>query len=250
MPNHVSHKIIFSPECTNLTTALEAVRSMGNDEHEETNYFDLNKIIPEPEELSLICYPHDQVSLVYYLTDRGTKKLSYVDLWRYNTLDEKADYTQTMDTLHEVMAQYDEYGRIKESVNPKYTHVFALPETLDKLYQSGKAVVSLRTKHKFKGWHDCHRTLWGTKWNTYSSYLDDSGLFFATAWNTPRPAIVEFARKFNLTMTVMAFDEGHNFWLINEFVNGVLTEERHSLEEDKANLFYEIYGYSYEEDEN
>lgn len=251
MPNHVSHKIEISPKCTNLAEALEAVTTLGQNEKEETNFFDFNKLIPEPEELSIICHPHAVVSLAYYLTERGTQTLSHVDLWRYDPSDfSKADYNQTMDSLREVMAQYDKYGRITENPDPKYHYYFALPETLDALYQSGKAVVSLRTKYKFKNWHDTHCTIWGTKWNSYSTARHDTGVVFDTAWSSPKPVINEFARKFNLTMTVKAFDEGHNFWLIHQYENGVITEVRDSLEEDKAELYFDIYGYALDDGED
>lgn len=250
MPNHVSHKISFSKDCPNLQEALDAVKTVATNENEETNYFDLNKLIPEPEELGIIRYPHDLVSLVYYLTNRGKKKLSHVDLWRFNPTDNKVEYSEVMDSLREVMEQYDSYGRIKPEPNTKYSHFFKLPETLEELYQSGKAVISLRENHKCKNWYDTHCKYWGTKWNSYSTFYDGEFLIFDTAWSSPKPVIDEFARKFNLTMTVKAFDEGHNFWFIHEYDNGELTEQYESEEDDKNQLILEIYGYNPEDDED
>lgn len=249
MPNHVSHKISFSKECTNLQEALEAVRTVATNENEETNYFDFNKLIPEPEELAIIRYPHDLVSLVYYLTNRGTEKLSRVDLWRFNPSDITTDYDTALNSMREVMMQYDSFGRIKENPDQKYSHFFRLPDTLDELYQSGKAVISLRNNHKCKNWYDTHCKYWGTKWNSYSTFYDGEYLTFDTAWASPQPVIAEFARKFNLTMTVKAFDEGHNFWFIHNYENGELTEEYNDEEDDKNQLIFEIYGYDPEEED-
>lgn len=250
MPNHVSHRISFSKDCDNLAEALEAVKTINKENGQETNYFDLDKIIPEPEELKLICYPHDLISLAYYLTNRGINKLSRVDLWRYNPKDDVVNFDKTVEELGTVIQQYDDFGRIKDSVLPIYSNFFKLPDTLDELYQSGKAVVLLRDRHKFKNWYDAHCKIWGTKWNSYSTFYDERGLMFDTAWGSPTPVIMEFAKKFNLTMTVQAFDEGHNFWYIQEFENGVPTSIRSSLKEDKAEIYLEVYGIELDEDED
>lgn len=247
MPNHVSHKISFSKDCLNLQEALDAVKTVATNEKEETNFFDLNKLIPEPEELGIICYPHDLVSLAYYLTDRGKKSLSQINIGEFNPKDDKAVYIKLIDSLRDVLDQYDSLGRIKPEPNSKYSHYFKLPDTLEELYQSGKAVISLREKYKCENWYDTHCKYWGTKWNSYNTYYNGEYLTFDTAWASPQPVLDEFARKFNLTMTVKAFDEGHNFWFIHEYENGELTEQYESELDDKKQLILEIYGYDPDE---
>ena len=107
-------------------------------------------------------------------------------------------------------------------------------------------------------WASWNKEHWGTKWDAYASSLvvegDKAILTFDTAWNPPRPVIVAFANKYRCEFTFKSFDEGHNFWLIEEWgTKDRLSDStdgpcyrmsnRYKLDEDKRALCIELKGY-------
>jgi hypothetical protein len=108
-------------------------------------------------------------------------------------------------------------------------------------------------------WSTWSRENWGTKWDAYDSSLtvdgDRAELKFDTAWSTPRPIIVAFANRYRCRFTLKSYDEGHNFWLIEEWGTQVMwgpqsdraparrMSKRESLKEDQRSLCIELKGY-------
>lgn len=100
-------------------------------------------------------------------------------------------------------------------------------------------------------WCTWRREHWGTKWNAYDAACKvENGnaiIVFDTAWKPPYPVLSAFANKFGIPFEHRYFDEGHNFWGIEDwgFVDGVLcrTKKRKSVETDRDALCIELKGY-------
>lgn len=249
MANIVFHKIeVFN--CPNLAEVLEAVTTPAdNPETDDPNYFDFNTIIPEPSELKIINAAHSAASLAYFLTNRATAPLSRINLIRYDpAVQGSSDYKTVLSDLREILTMYDENGNVKETTNDRYTGYYALPPTLDALYESGKAITTLADNHGYTNWYETRMAIWGTRFNCSCSSRVENGVFFDSAWSSPRSVIDAFAKKFNLTMTVKIAEEGHFFWYVLNYENGELVEERDCEDDDKYNLYLELFGYEIEEE--
>lgn len=249
MANIVIHKIEIS-NCPNLAEVLEAVTTPADDPKiDDPNYFDFNTIIPEPPELKIINAPHSAASLAYFLTDRATSPLSRINLNRYDpAVYGSSDYKTVLNDMREILTMYDQNGNVIETTNNRYSGHYALPPTLDALYESGKAITTLADNHGYTNWYETRMAIWGTRFNCSCSSRVENGLFFDTAWSSPRSVIDAFAEKFNLTMTVKIAEEGHFFWYVLNYENGELVEERDCEEDDKYNLYLELFGYEIEDE--
>lgn len=106
-------------------------------------------------------------------------------------------------------------------------------------------------------WLKWSRENWGTKWNAYDSSIenkdDKSILEFDTAWSVPYPIIVAFANKFLIEFEHRYFDEGHNFWGVEnwgcEGKNACRLSARKSNSADFNKLCLELKGYDPNKDE-
>ena len=106
-------------------------------------------------------------------------------------------------------------------------------------------------------WHTWNRENWGTKWNSTGSKVDwnngHASIEFDTAWNVPRPIAVAFGNKFKIDFILKYFDEGSNFWGIEEYKvrpKGFITRKskRLSDEVDRITLCVELKGDNPDED--
>jgi len=63
-------------------------------------------------------------------------------------------------------------------------------------------------------WLDWRISNWGTKWNSYSTVLDDKGrIVFDTAWSCPNPVLLALSKLFpDVELHIETFDEGSCFW--------------------------------------
>jgi hypothetical protein len=100
-------------------------------------------------------------------------------------------------------------------------------------------------------WLSWSRKNWGTKCNAYfgSCGVEDGKAFikFDTAWSVPYPVISAFANKFNAPFEHRYFDEGFNFWGIENWscLNGLVfrAATRKSNPDDERPLCIELKGY-------
>ena len=101
-------------------------------------------------------------------------------------------------------------------------------------------------------WHQWHRDNWGTKWNAYDGNTKYSDglvvIYFETAWSIPYPFIIAFANKYKLKFTHKYFDEGHNFWGVDEWDNGVRIKRMRDIEDMRKALHIELRGFDYTSD--
>lgn len=108
-------------------------------------------------------------------------------------------------------------------------------------------------------WSSWQRENWGTKWNAYdcACKVEDGKaiITFDTAWSVPYPVMAAFANKFGIPFEHRYFDEGSNFWGIEEWSaeRGSCisrTKKRRDHEEDYVPLCVELKGYDPNRDDD
>ncbi len=108
-------------------------------------------------------------------------------------------------------------------------------------------------------WSSWQHDNWGTKWNAYDcacSVEDGKAvIIFDTAWSVPYPVMSAFANKFGIPFEHRYFDEGGNFWGIEEWGtergNCVRrTKKRRDHEDDYVQLCVELKGYDPSQDDD
>jgi hypothetical protein len=107
-------------------------------------------------------------------------------------------------------------------------------------------------------WLSWNTENWGTKWDAYMSSCGETDdgqtafIQFDTAWSVPYPALAAFANKCCVPFVHRYFDEGHNFWGVEEWgcePHGddpkpiVRLSKRRDDEADKVALCIELKGY-------
>ena len=227
MPNHVTNKIEIAS-----ANAQEALNFMKGSDRE----FDFNQIIPMPESLNIQSGTTTDAALAYYLTDGLTKTVTADQIEKYY---KEEFFSSKADQLEHARE------RAKRALeNGSQSH--------DQLMELGKKVVLNIDTYNCQTWYEWAPEHWGTKWNAYNIVVSENQVEFDTAWNSPAPVLEAWITKFNLNCTVKAFDEGHNFWFIKTYQNGVLTDFRDKLDADLISLCKELKGYDpseLEEDE-
>lgn len=100
-------------------------------------------------------------------------------------------------------------------------------------------------------WSTWNRENWGTKWNAYdcACKVEDGKaiITFDTAWSVPYPVMAAFANKFSISFEHRYYDEGGNFWGVEEWGTErgcpSRTKKRRDHEEDYIPLCVELKGY-------
>ncbi len=108
-------------------------------------------------------------------------------------------------------------------------------------------------------WLSWGKANWGTKWDaceSKTSVADGKAiLYFETAWSVPYPFIAAFCNRFQIPFEHRYFDEGENFWGVEQWGASrhdgeriTRLEKRHSDPDDLAALQI-LFGYVPEEEE-
>jgi hypothetical protein len=125
---------------------------------------------------------------------------------------------------------------------------------------SGNLTMGEQANNPGRNWLDWNTKHWGTKWNAYSTKLDDQQrIIFETAWSFPEPILLELSTLFpELKLTVETIDEGDCFWGTAEFLAGNMVKntivryrdaiEEHKLEKKRLNK--ELRGIDEDKEEN
>ena len=100
-------------------------------------------------------------------------------------------------------------------------------------------------------WRSWHIENWGTKWNAYDCYCKiENGkaiIVFDTAWSVPYPVIAAFANTFIIPFEHSYFDEGHDFWGIEEWECKESfcsrKSKRRDIQDDYLSLCIDLKGY-------
>ncbi|MFH7767529.1 hypothetical protein [Acinetobacter sp. BSP-28] len=224
MPNHVTNKVEITSG-----NAQEALSFMCSDARK----FDFNNVIPMPESLNIESGTLTDAALAFYLTQGLTKAITRDQIEKYFN----DGYFSN---------KFDDADR---AINSAKRCVDKGLYSADHLLEIGKKVVLNIETYNCQTWYEWSHENWGTKWNAYDIEVTDKSVEFDTAWKSPTPVLEAWISKFKLNCTVKAFDEGHCFWFIKTYVNGVLSDFRDSLDEDRDSLCKELKKYDPSKDE-
>ena len=226
MPNHVTNKIEITS--ANAKDALDFMRT-------DAREFDFNKVIPMPEALNVESGSRTDAALAYALSEGFKSEITADQIEKYF---EDGFFSSKEDVVIRDLAT------AQRLIDDK-------SETPENLLKLGQQIISNVDNHGAKTWYQWAIPNWGTKWNAYDVNVADAQVTFDTAWNSPIVVLDAWIAQFKLSCTVKAFDEGHNFWFIRNYKDGVLESERDTLKEDCDSLCKELKGYDpSEEDED
>lgn len=229
MPNHVTNKIIIhSP---NLDEVLAFVKSENSD-------FDFNTLIPMPESLDIEESSTKNAAFVYVLTDGYKQADQYSRPFRHRKYFGSVfnDFSSWESELERSKVDFE---RIKDD-----------PEKLSQFLNLGNQVAENYNKYGCSTWYQWCIKNWETKWNAYDVLVTENSIKFDTAWSSPQPVIEKLVSQFKLSCTVKTFDEGYNFWSIQEYQNGEIHSKRKSFPEDRDALASELKGYTQDDEED
>lgn len=249
MPNWVINKLTITGPQEDRYELERLVRDMDND-----RIFSLNKIIPMPESISKVDLSTG--------TDLCTCLLATEEDWKIIDSSE-----MSMDSNMVISNSASVQKTCKRLLGENYPadgitsreQCLALMQLHCPILvvQGQQRLNNLRT-YGTSNWYDWSIRNWGTKWDVQFSECSflrsDAGLeyIFNTAWSQPDPVIAKLAETFpTLEITHKYFDGGSNFWGSSHYITKdgkVECTDRDSLDEDRASLHLELYGYSEYED--
>ncbi len=228
MPNHVTNKIVIhSPKAEEV---LAFVKSEKSD-------FDFNTLIPMPESLGIEESSTKDAAFVYVLTDGYKNEENFSAPFRHRKY------------FGSVFNDFSSWESELKSSKVDFDRINVDAEKLSQFINLGNQVAENYNKYGCSSWYQWCPKNWGTKWNAYDVLVKDNSIIFDTAWSAPLPVTDILIKKFNLTCTYKAYDEGGNFWFIKEYKDGVLVSDRYSVEKDMKPLALELKGWDLDSEE-
>lgn len=199
MPNWVSNNVRIEGSRVDLDALQKLVAG-------DKSVFSFEKLIPTPPELACehqaVCSHYILGQLLFYLSDKDTKKVEQRDL----------------DFIAKHMYIYE--GLVDSAVT--YANKIE-PDKIDSEYHKGKVYYERLQKYGAVNWYDFHLEHWGTKWNACDVSMQTGGdiLYyqFNTAWSVPFNIFKKLAELFPmLKITDWYSDEdisGEHWGVIN-----------------------------------
>lgn len=228
MPNHVTNKIVIhSP---NAEEVLAFVKT-------DFSSFDFNTLIPMPETLSIEESSTKNSAFIYVLTDGYKQEERYSAPFRHRKY------------FGSVFNDFSSWESELKSSKVDFERIIEDAEKLSQFINLGNQVAENYNKYGCSSWYQWCPKNWGTKWNAYDVLVKDNSVTFDAAWSAPLPVTDILIKKFNLTCTFKAYDEGANFWFIKEYKDGELINDRYSIEEDMKPLALELKGWDLDSEE-
>ncbi|MBJ9903176.1 DUF1281 family ferredoxin-like fold protein [Acinetobacter bereziniae] len=228
MPNHVTNKIVIhSP---NAEQVLAFVKSEKSD-------FDFNNLIPMPESLGIEESSTKDAAFVYVLTDGYKNEEHFSAPFRHRKY------------FGSVFNDFSSWGSELKSSKVDFERIKDNKDSLNQFIELGKTVLENYNKYGCSSWYQWCVKNWNTKWNAYQVVVNGNAIEFDTAWSAPLPVTDILIKKFNLTCTYKAYDEGGNFWFIKEYKDGELVNDRYSVEEDMKPLALELKAWDLDSEE-
>lgn len=246
MPNHVTSKLKISGPQEHLRQFADQVKgaAVGG----ENSLFTLHRVIPQPEILSRV-EDSSSASFGLWLVDEELHKKLILD----DPINQRINETLKLPDrgMAERFSQY-----VRNTCGSREEAQAWATANRPELFTLGKIMAEAYRSCGYHSWYGWRIANWGTKWDTYNVTLEsDPGqliYMFDTAWSPPYQVIEALAEKFPaLILEHKYFDELSNFWGIHLYRDGKLAENRENLEENHADLCYELFGYDPNEgDEN
>lgn len=155
------------------------------DEETGKDEFDFEKIIPRPESLNVVSGSCEEISIMYYLTERCTVPLACLSDEKKETLSKlvKNRFARDKDWKQEIFQRAMVQAFEKRE------------EEEEEIYQAGKTYVENYQNYGHTTWYGWNIANWGTKWNAHDTEkLDKDTIVFDTAWSAPVPVIEQLSK--------------------------------------------------------
>lgn len=148
------------------------------------------------------------------------------------------------------LVAYKEY--LRTGIKPKkITNRYGYEATIsDEAFELGKQYYENMAKYGCATWYNWSWDNWGTKWNAYDTWADDTHIGFNTAWNAPCPVIHALSKKFpDITIEHEYADEdiGYNCGRTS-YKDGVTIDwDFDEGSEEAVRFACDMWGYDYDE---
>lgn len=223
MPNHITNRIEFHGEQSNIDKVLELIKG-------EDSCIDFNKIIPMPESLNIESGSNIDLAVAYYVTKRLTIPAEQTNLPKLISNMFSSNWVAEI------------ISRLESRIHTYTT------EEMDNLYNMGKQYMFNRANYGCYTWYEwCNRN-WDTKWNAYGSYFDkdNNAIEFDTAWSCPLSVLdklAEMCYEHGVSFTGKWADEdsGHNVGVFESDCDDDEYWFSYEYVENRSNEAYEIY---------
>lgn len=166
MPNHITSRLKITGEATKVAEVFNFIKA--DDPYKDGEYclFDLNKLIPMPDDLDVVSSSTAEDGMKYILAMAGN-------------IVERETYKRS-----------EHYARMVRMEKEQ-------PQLFANAVAEGKKRLHNIAEYGVPDWYSWRIANWGTKWNTYESReIDENTIEFQTAWNGIPDAVKLLAEKF------------------------------------------------------
>lgn len=246
MPNNITNKIEFSGKPENIKNVLDLIKS-------ENRAIDFNRIIPMPASLMIPSGSDEEWAIKYALSKKdneertkikhalkNTKCRFYGNYYEKIFMYIREDENETLDKRAVEFALH-----LEKNDNPfdNYDYVGLGIKNFEDL---GNTYINNIIKYGCSSWYDWSCDAWGTKWNAYDVYVDDSTIEFDTAWSCPIPvldALAKLCYEHEVWFTGKWADEdrGHNVGVFESDCDDDEYWFSYEYVENQSDEAYEIY---------
>lgn len=193
MPNHVATKIEFYGDRENINKVLELIKG-------KERCIDFEKIIPMPKTLHLISGGMQTPSIQYALSKKTyAEVLQIEDALKRAHCDFYASYFHKFNekyTNEELQQHADEFQeRIDGNNKDLWDDTDYAGLGIKNFEDLGNTYINNMITYGYDTWYDWSCAKWGTKWNAYDSYANETEneIYFSTAWSCPLPILDKLA---------------------------------------------------------
>jgi hypothetical protein len=170
-----------------------------------------------------------------------------------NIVSFKGDKKQIELLIKHVQTEQEETDFMGKPVGRKFINYFDFNKIIpqpDNIFTGnlGEKERQMCEEKGIPNWYDWNIENWGTKWNSYSSYIEDNVITFDTAWSCPEPVFRKLSKMFPKVEIKVEFadeDIGSNCGILTCKNGRVAFEDRQG--DDK--FAYGVKGWEADEDD-
>ena len=246
MPNHVANKIELYGDVENIKKVLELIKG-------EEECIDFEKIIPMPKTMMIISGGMQTPSIQYALS-----KKTYVEVCQiedamkrvscdfYPSYFHKFNEKYTNEELQERAEEFQQ--RIDGNNKDLFDSTDYAGLGIKNFEDLGNTYINNIITYGYDTWYDWRCAKWGTKWNAYDTYANEteSEICFSTAWSCPLPILdklAEICYEHQVSFSGKWADEdcGYNIGIFESDCSGDKYWFSYERIENCSNEAYDIY---------